>query len=244
MAQMLFLHWDLDHRRIVREAIAKDALRTEALKLTSEESLLDPCMINDDPKWNNEKRLLNAYLVDDSPPLHLRRTLDQYYYHTLKNTTKRDGDQVVSRYQNKNRLQPQIITMVDQLWLWVLKGVDDQPDTVVSCFPDVGNAKARKAGTVIDLDPGGQTNVLERVKHCLLAEPYSIQTAYDLAGLIAATCSRIYLDPGSTMSVTNGEDQWGLQFSELYQTEISDIVSIHLYTWLSILQLPTPTIYE
>jgi hypothetical protein len=167
---------------------------------------------------------MNSYLANSHPPLHLRRTLDQYYYHTLSNTDKRDKDQVVTRYQTNNRLQPGVITMVDQLWLWVLEGVDEQPDTIISCFPEVGNTDPAKAGVVRDLDPESRTNVLERVKHHLLAEPYSIETAYDLAGLIAATCSRTYLDPGSTLTVANGRDKWGLQFSELYQTEISDIV--------------------
>ncbi|KAE9365823.1 hypothetical protein N431DRAFT_487728 [Stipitochalara longipes BDJ] len=202
---MPFLHWDVDDWRSTREFIARSL----------------PSI--DNPEWGSEERLLNAYLVEHPPPLHLRRTLDQYYYHTLQNTTKRDIDQVVSRYQHKECLMPRIITMVDQLWLWVLEGVDGQPDTIISCFPEVGNADPRKADTVRHLDPGNQTNVLEQVKHHLLAEPYSIQTAFDLAGLITATCSRIYLDPGSTLSVSNGMDRWGLQFSELYQTEISDI---------------------
>ncbi len=97
---MPFLHWDLDYRRTAREAIAKDAPRTDDSKRNNEKSSLDSCIIND-LKWNSEEKLLNAYLVGDRPPLHLRRTLDQYYYHTLQDTTKRDGDQVVTRYQKK-----------------------------------------------------------------------------------------------------------------------------------------------
>ena len=34
---------------------------------------------------NAEKELLISYLEHD-PPFHCRRTLDQYYYHTLANT--------------------------------------------------------------------------------------------------------------------------------------------------------------
>ncbi|RDW91517.1 hypothetical protein BP5796_02682 [Coleophoma crateriformis] len=43
-----------------------------------------------------EKELLSTYLLKD-PPLHVRRTLDQYYYSWLENTARRDRDQVISR---------------------------------------------------------------------------------------------------------------------------------------------------
>lgn len=214
---MPFLHWDVDDWQSTRESIALTSPTIGNPKWSSSRI--------DNPNESSEERLLKAYLVENDPPLHLRRTLDQYYYHTLQSTAKRDRDQVVSRYQIKEGMALGITTMVDQLWLWVLEGVDGEPDTIISCFPEVGNADARKADHVRNLDPSNQTNVLEQVKHHLLVEPYSIQSALDLAGLITATCSRIYLDPGNTLSVTNGRDRWGLQFSELYQTEISDIVS-------------------
>jgi hypothetical protein len=43
-----------------------------------------------------EEQLLSMYVQKD-PPLHIRRTLDQYYYSWLENTTRRDRDQVISR---------------------------------------------------------------------------------------------------------------------------------------------------
>ncbi|RDW70932.1 hypothetical protein BP6252_07495 [Coleophoma cylindrospora] len=43
-----------------------------------------------------EKELLSTYVLKD-PPLHVRRTLDQYYYSWLENTARRDHDQVISR---------------------------------------------------------------------------------------------------------------------------------------------------
>ncbi|KAI4643012.1 hypothetical protein J4E93_007081 [Alternaria ventricosa] len=53
----------------------------------------------DDPDdlEEEEKALVTAYL-HDPPALHIRRTLDQYYYHMLDNTKERDMDQVVSRW--------------------------------------------------------------------------------------------------------------------------------------------------
>lgn len=72
-----------------------------------------------------DKRLIHTYL-HEKPFMHVRRTLDQYYYHTMKDTTIRDRDQVVFRWAKK--MWPDEddsvhnILMVDQLWLWVLDG--------------------------------------------------------------------------------------------------------------------------
>jgi Mg2+ and Co2+ transporter CorA len=66
-----------------------------------------------------EKSLINAYLYNP-PALHVRRTLDQYYYHMLESTQERDIDQVVSRWaHNVIQEQHHNILMVDQLWLWI-----------------------------------------------------------------------------------------------------------------------------
>jgi hypothetical protein len=43
-----------------------------------------------------DRKLIEKYLLED-PPLHPRRTLDQAYYWTLRNTKARDRDQVVYR---------------------------------------------------------------------------------------------------------------------------------------------------
>lgn len=74
----------------------------------------------DDPDdlEEEEKAMINAYLYNP-PALHVRRTLDQYYYHMLESTHDRDIDQVVSRWAHNVAQQPRHnILMVDQLWLW------------------------------------------------------------------------------------------------------------------------------
>ena len=81
-------------------------------------------------------------------PVHCRRTLDQYGYPSLHNTTMRDGDQVLYKRTKKKPAQPKEpmrwserhsnrhvdseesqvpiddpiakVLMVDQLWLWIL----------------------------------------------------------------------------------------------------------------------------
>ncbi|KAL5415711.1 hypothetical protein PMIN06_002288 [Paraphaeosphaeria minitans] len=75
----------------------------------------------DDPDEleEEEKAQINAYLYNP-PALHVRRTLDQYYYHMLESTHERDIDQVVSRWAlNVKSERNHNILMVDQLWLWI-----------------------------------------------------------------------------------------------------------------------------
>ena len=96
---------------------------------------------------HTDEKLIEKYLTA-TPPLHPRRTLDQSYYWTLKDTRKRDRDQVVYRGTAPNpkfmhhkcfkgrkvdnnvketcrqckedvRKVPRVV-MVDQLWMWVL----------------------------------------------------------------------------------------------------------------------------
>jgi hypothetical protein len=66
-----------------------------------------------DPKNSNRR---------PSDQLHLRRSLDQYFYHALKSTEKRDKNQLVSRMFEDGKLTRNVLIVVDQLWLWVLNG--------------------------------------------------------------------------------------------------------------------------
>jgi hypothetical protein len=192
---MPYLHWDLEHLRLQRENIIK---APEARSLNQ--------------RWSPDQKLLYGYLNDDHP-IHIRRTLAQYYYHTLRDTAERDKSQVVTRYQTNEGLQPKVITMVDQLWLWVLNGEDGQPESVITCFPQIGESG--------DPDRYRQTDVFGSIKHYLEDVPSSVQTAYDLACLIAAKCSRIYLDTRSTLNFKN---QNNVRFSEIYETAIGNVV--------------------
>lgn len=69
---------------------------------------------------NADEKLLRAHLISERP-IHIRRTLDQSYYWTLKDTLTRDRDQVVYRETKKAEGGARVI-MVDQLWLWILDG--------------------------------------------------------------------------------------------------------------------------
>ncbi|KAH6842343.1 hypothetical protein B0I37DRAFT_417528 [Chaetomium sp. MPI-CAGE-AT-0009] len=81
-----------------------------------------------DPTLNDLKGTQKLYWVylDEEHPLHVRRTLDQYYYHTLPDTEERDNDQTGIRYHNQHLKSTNltqstnpapVLTMVDQLWI-------------------------------------------------------------------------------------------------------------------------------
>lgn len=126
-----------------------------------------------------EETLVQAYLHHD-PPLHIRRTLDQYYYYMLEDTRVRDADQVVTRWAKKLQRHRHNILMVDQLWLWVIKGTDG-PDRVVSCFPE---RQGYDSGLLDYL----QRNVL----HHNADKRQPIKTTADLVAQIIATCSDVF----------------------------------------------------
>jgi hypothetical protein len=82
-------------------------------------------------------RLIEHHLFA-SAPLHMRRTLEQYYYWTASDTSRRDSDQVVCRATRSLQEDGEAIArvvMVDQLWLWILDeseypGTSSSPPTL------------------------------------------------------------------------------------------------------------------
>lgn len=66
-------------------------------------------------------KMMTDQLTSSEKPLHLRRTLDQFYYDHVANTRGRDTDQIVSKYgPDKENKGNRVILLVDQLWLWIL----------------------------------------------------------------------------------------------------------------------------
>lgn len=228
---MPYLHWDIEDELAKCKSFSShlEAGRRKPKKSETQNQsptilpIATPSNTLSDQNVESDHSLLDAYLYDNHP-LHMRRTLDQYYYHTLLSTEKRDSDQVISRYQDRHndesRKTPRIITMVDQLWLWVLVGPDGRADTVITSFPapqcqrlkhNPGNLKNQNP------DHNGATNVLSNILLHLLEEPGAVRTPYDLAGLIATECSKVYLNTADTRTPE-------VRFSEIYESSIGDIV--------------------
>ena len=94
--------------------------------------LINLAKVADAMDYEADEQLLRENLHRD-PPLHIRRTLDQYYFLTLDDTSARDRDQVVYRETRAGRSfhsRNTRVVMVDQLWLWIL---DDH--TIITSFP-------------------------------------------------------------------------------------------------------------
>jgi hypothetical protein len=226
---MPFLHWDYNADRCERE----DAMTKKNHSANSDEQKL----IKDDFNTNHPISL------------HPRRTLDRFYYHTLDSTSKRDESQVITRFQDKlqlNRLQhihsgpeseqrisrkefqndqktDKILCMVDQLWLWVLRGHDNQGDTVISCFPGVEKKKREPSSESND-----KTEVLAGLERDLQSS--DVQDADHLAKLIVNRCCRNFLDSNTTLSFGT-EHQ--ILFSDVYEGAIEEIVSYSFSRHLS-----------
>lgn len=161
-----------------------------------------------------EENLIRNYVLSD-PPLGIRRTLNQYYYHTTETlgTDHRHKDQVVYRAtqaildNERQRSSPTgQVVMVDQLWMWILdrskyREVHQEwspghqqcqllttlSDTVLACFPKRWGS-SRHGASPSDI----HVAICERLaKLDTAADDW---TAHDLAIVVVEECSKVLLD--------------------------------------------------
>ncbi|CAG8962177.1 hypothetical protein HYFRA_00005226, partial [Hymenoscyphus fraxineus] len=151
--------------------------------------------------YTDEKIIVHH--LKGSSPLHPRRTLDQSYYWTLRDTRSRDRDQVVYRgttthpkllYHDcpkkfierekndppcvqcvENSKKVARVVMVDQLWMWIL-----DENTIITSFPKrVGRNKPDMSAV--------QKCIRTRLRAARIDE---IRSVYDLGIIIIDQCSR------------------------------------------------------
>jgi hypothetical protein len=118
---MPYLHFETTRRRQEMQEAIK---RAETMRLPL-------CRLGKAQTY--DEMLIRAHLNTSTVSLHVRRTLDQSFYHNI-DTSSRDTDQVVYRYQMRTKgegeaIDPKVV-MVDQLWMWVLGR-----DLIVTAFP-------------------------------------------------------------------------------------------------------------
>ncbi|CAK7222067.1 hypothetical protein SCUCBS95973_004715 [Sporothrix curviconia] len=155
---MPFLHYETDERR---------QRMTHAINLVRDG--WDP------PEGSPRDIMLTKAYIPNTPPLHPRRTLDQFFYHGI-DTSIRDTDQVVYRYCKRHDIEKKVF-MVDQLWMWVLG-----KDLVITCFPQRWDQPARDPLNVVD-------GIIEET-NAKTRPP--IQSVFDLAMLITNRCSGMF----------------------------------------------------
>lgn len=183
---MPFLHYEEDKSR--RKMAA-------AIKLAQ---TMQECPHTPSP----DELLIQAYLRA-KPPLHPRRTLDQFSYHGI-DTSQRDEDQVVYRYLKEKGDHPQIF-MVDQLWIFILG-----KELIVTCFPERWEQPRNDPMMVLD-------GIIEDM-NAKTRPP--IGSVYDLALLITSRCCGVF--------DRHKLDNVNLQFLDMFETSIGQVVSLTL----------------
>ncbi|KAI8940733.1 hypothetical protein NX059_001998 [Plenodomus lindquistii] len=172
---MPYLHFETDHRRQeMQNAILRAQLLKEREK--NEDRISKPIIQR---VTTYDEMLLRAHLTSSQVSLHVRRTLDQFFYHNI-DTQSRDRDQVVYRYQNKSADQQsgdQKIFMVDTLWLWILG-----KDLIVTAFPQRWQQPRNDPLNVLD-------GVIEDI-NSKTRDP--VKSVYDLAMIITSRCSGMF----------------------------------------------------
>lgn len=148
-----------------------------------------------------DEMLLRAHLTGSQVSLHVRRTLDQFFYHNI-DTQSRDCDQVVYRYQCKNAHKGEVdpkIFMVDQLWMWTLG-----KELIVTAFPQRWQQPRNDPLNVLD-------GIIEDI-NSKTREP--VRNVYDLAMIIAGRCSGVF-----DRHRVGDEDY---QFLDMFESSIGD----------------------
>lgn len=158
---MPYLHYEEDSRRHKMSRAIRDILSSDQDKKRKRPDSAD-------------ELLVRAH-VHSSTQLHIRRTLDQFYYQSI-DTERRDRDQVVYRYCKEKKRERKIF-MVDQLWCWILGD-----GLIVTAFPQRWNQP--------DNDP---LNVLDGIIEDMNSKTRPpVRSVYDLAQIITGRCTGVF----------------------------------------------------
>jgi Mg2+ and Co2+ transporter CorA len=148
-----------------------------------------------------DEMLIRAHLSTSTVSLHVRRTLDQSFYHNI-DTESRDQDQVVYRYQTKGKpldeCDPKIV-MVDQLWMWILGA-----NLILTAFPQRWQQPRNDPLNVLD-------SIIEDI-NSKTRDP--VTSVYDLAMIITNRCSGVF-DRHRV-----GDEEY--QFLDMFETSIGN----------------------
>ncbi|QDS71946.1 hypothetical protein FKW77_000869 [Venturia effusa] len=180
---MPFLHYETDRNRRKMAAAIK-------LAQTGQECPHSP---------SRDDLLVQAYLRA-KPPLHPRRTLDQFSYHGI-DTSQRDEDQVVYRYLKERGVHPAIF-MVDQLWVFILG-----KELIVTCFPERWDQPRNDPMMVLD-------GIVEDM-NAKTRPP--INSVYDLALLITSRCCGVF--------DRHKLDNVDFQFLDMFESSIGKVTN-------------------
>ncbi|KAJ5292018.1 hypothetical protein N7478_001269 [Penicillium angulare] len=166
---MPYLHFETEERRKKMQAAI-----SRAEKLCFQPRSIQRARTRDE-------MLIDAHLSSSTTSLHVRRTLDQFFYPNI-DTQSRDQDQVVYRYQTKGPGRDSLVTdpkifMVDQLWVWILGA-----NLIVTSFPQRWDQPKNDPLNVLD-------GIIEDI-NSKTRDP--VKSVYDLAIIITNRCSGVF----------------------------------------------------
>jgi len=227
---MPYIHWEFAETftamtKYAREAKNQPKGTTLSIELDAHKRLMQLYM-SPDPS-TSQKEWKRRVMT----PLQFRRSLDQYHYHALSDTDRRDKDQLMSRIYQRTKESAEsgkpkdreMIVVVDQLWLWVLK---DSEHAVLrrgsalttayteTVFTSFSGRWSKDLPHDVKTD---KTDVLENI----LRDRSRVSTAHDLAGRIIHKCLTSCLDPVANRAKA-------LQFLEFYNTEIGRVARVQM----------------
>jgi ankyrin repeat protein/Mg2+ and Co2+ transporter CorA len=179
---MPYLHWEADSNRLNMRNTVNEVMEQKDLPFNARRSK-DECLIR-------------GYLRQ-STDLHLRRTLDQFKHHGII-TDKRDRDQVVYRYYQREKSNDPKIFMVDQMWIWVFDGI------LITCFPERWGQPVRDPLSLFD-------GLIEDINS--KTQP-PVKSVYELAALITNRCT------GSFDRHEWGYEDLDYKFFEMFELSI------------------------
>jgi Mg2+ and Co2+ transporter CorA len=196
-AFMPYLHFETDRKRQEMQAAIT---RAELIKERDKHDgrIMKPVIQR---ASTYDEMLLRAHLTGSQVSLHVRRTLDQFFYHNI-DTQSRDRDQVVYRYQCKRTDERSVdpkIFMVDQLWMWTLG-----KDLIVTAFPQRWQQPRNDPLNVLD-------GIIEDINN-KIRDP--VRNVYDLALTISSRCSGVF-DRHKI-----GDEEY--QFLDMFESSIGD----------------------
>ncbi len=226
---MPYLHYEKSKARDEMAETIKDVRKTNARRLPPRPDDLNP-----------DQKSVWSYLWGDFP-LHIRRTLDQFYYDALdSDTPQREGveprnkDQVVYRFMKKEWKDDPYILMVDQLWMVMLENgmytlftfkifwirrtlIIFHSDTLITSFPQLWNDRnSADCNAVKEADIAG-----------LIAKELSnenrapLTSTYDMMFLILDVCTGVFYDA----AVRKNEK---LRFFEFFERRIQVAVRLNI----------------
>jgi hypothetical protein len=166
-------------------------------------------------KHQPDRDFVAEYLHHKTAPFHDRRSLHQAYYHDFGMTRSLPQyEQVMQRFTSQTHPEFVKMMVVDQLWLWVIKGTVtseegkemSHPDLVVTAFPDRFNG-AHDSANVYE-------GIIEHLERGL--QP-PLKTAHNLVAAILEHCTGVFFQRQLE------QDKW---FVEFFAAAIGTVVSL------------------